>query len=279
MTQNQRAKLNQIVNHGLIIDKVQPENYVSGAFTKVPKIVLQPDGQWIKFLPADEKQNINGIETFSCASFGTLNALEILFNRQFKLKENYADRYLAIASGTTNRGNSPQTVSETLRKDSGCIDENLLPFSDDIKTFEQYQSPNPLPDNLINKGKKWLAKYVFMHEWVFQGGDNKIEKLKENLQYSPIGISVCAWDEYNGLYIKPEGYNDNHWVVGVGYKEPEYWLVLDTYPNSDGIFLKKLVWDYDFQMAKRYYIAEKKTEEKVGFWIRLLNWFRNICLK
>jgi hypothetical protein len=50
-------------NYGLIIEQPEPENYILGGLISLPKIVLQPDGQWEKFLPLPEFQNLNAIET------------------------------------------------------------------------------------------------------------------------------------------------------------------------------------------------------------------------
>lgn len=261
------------MKYGFIEDKIKDTDYILGGF-QIPVNVLQEDGSWLDYLPIRERQLKQGVETQSCVTFATLNVVEILIKRLFDKEENYSDRYLSIASETTPVGNSPSKVADTLRKVSGCINEDLLPFSEDIKTWEDYYSPKPLPENLKRKGKKWLSKYSFKYERVFRGGTlkEKQEKLKEGLFYSPLGVSVYAWAERNGMYYKPEGVRDTHYVVLVGYKQGEYWLVFDSYPASDGIFLKKLEWDFDFGMAKRYFI--EKQSVKKNWWRRFINFLK-----
>ena len=266
--------ITQIKNHGLIIDEIKIEDYVlGGATTKLPTDILQENGSWLAYLPMAERQDLS-IETYSCVSFGTLNIMEMLIKRIFGKEENFSDRYLAISSNTSPLGNSPQTVGECLRKVSGAIKEELLPFSDNIRTFEQYHSPKPLPEALINEGKKWLEKYEIKHEWVFQSGENKQEKLMEALKLSPVGVSVYAWQQDGDDYVKPAGSQDNHWTTCVGYEEGKHWIIFDSYPASEGSFLKKLVWNYDFQMAKRYYIV-KKNEEVASIWQRIIDAIKN----
>lgn len=282
MVNYQGRKLYQEINHGFIPDEIRPEDYVFGGHTKLKGEVLQQDGSWLAFLPPDERQMRFGVETMSCVSFSTLNALEILMHRFYQEIENYSDRYLAISSSTSPFGNSPHNVAETLRKESGCVDEGLLPFTEEIESFEEYHSPNPLPDDLLKKGKKWLKEFDFGHEWVFSKETylpEKQEKLKEALKCSPIGISVYAWlrDE-DGLYFKPKGVKDNHYCVLVDYEDGKYWIVLDTYPSSEGEFLKKLAWDYDFQYAKKYHIKKKKVRQGLfrRIWEAIKRFLNNI---
>jgi len=44
--------------------------------------ILQPDGQWDAFLPVDEEQRKNGVETDACTSYGTLHAIATLMNKK-----------------------------------------------------------------------------------------------------------------------------------------------------------------------------------------------------
>ena len=90
---------------------------------------------------------------------------------------NFSDRFLAIASSTTFSGNDPKRVAQTLRE-KGAIPEELLPFSDNIKTFNEYHSPNPLPSSLLKEGLKFLDKFEISYEWVTPTPENLMEELK-----------------------------------------------------------------------------------------------------
>ena len=254
-------------SYGLIIVPRDPLDYEYqlGA-SKIHKVIHRPNGQWDKDFPEGEIQRKNETETSSCVSFGTLNITEILEKVKFNSVSNYADRYLAIVSNTSPSGNDPKKVAQAFR-DKGAIPEELLPFSEDIKSQIEYLSPNPLPSEYTNEGKSWLKRYEISYEWV----KTDPKHLMEELQYSPLGISVEAWQQdENSLYYS-EGGNDNHWTVLGGYKENEYWLIYDSYSGTGGSYCKKLRWDYPFGLAMSYSLKKKETqEEKKGFWRQLL---------
>jgi len=247
------------MNYGFQPSIVTPDNYILGG-VGVPKKILNPERNWVSFLPAGEIQKRN-IETSSCTEFGTLNGIETLEKRLFGKIENYSERAVAIGSGNTENGNDPHTVCEYIRK-NGLLDDFILPFNDEIESFEQYLSPKPLTNNIEQQALKWLRCRVLKHEWVF--GQNaslreKQEKLWESLLYSPLGVSVAAWHEDDNLYVKADDEPDNHWTLLIGGKFGEYWRVNDSYLD-DGQYLKTLDWHYNFQFSKLFVINEIKRK-------------------
>jgi len=69
---------------GLQFDKIEQDHYIlGGGFIGTEELL--PDGQWDAFLPPEEIQNLNGNETQSCTSFGTLNCIEILMNKIYHI--------------------------------------------------------------------------------------------------------------------------------------------------------------------------------------------------
>ncbi|MCH8331365.1 MAG: hypothetical protein IH946_08280, partial [Bacteroidetes bacterium] len=154
-------------------------------------------------------------------------------------------------------GNTPNKVAQALRK-KGAVLEASYPFTRDIRSWEEWAKP--LTSSLLKEAEKW--GYVIKHEWV----DTDPKSLMRGLQRSPLGISVYAWRMEGNRYIKPIQARDNHFTLLVGYKENEYWLIYDSYPESDGVFFKKLAWDYNFGLAKSYSV------EKVE-----LNWWQKLC--
>ena len=259
-------------SHGFIPDVIEPDNYLLGQ-AKVPTVTLEPDGQWVDNLPEFEHQKRNGLETSNCVGYGTLNCLEILYKRQYGEEINWSDRFVGILAGTTPSGNSPHKVAESIRK-TGLVLDELLPFAENISEWDEYYSPNPMTTQYLKLGWQWLRTYEFKHEWVFRPWtrrEGKVGALMTALRYSPIGISVYAWSwEMQGdekIYMKPEGAGDNHWVVLYGYVEGKYWLKFDSYDDSK----KKLAWDYDFGMAKRFYLERGKVKKRCGWLCRLLN--------
>ncbi len=230
--------------YGLILPPIAPEDFVFGDQNIVTP-PLQPDGQWVDYLPPDEFQNMNGIETFACASFGTLNALEILLRRVDGSQIKYADRYLAKISGTQYaKGNSPQTVAEILRN-QGAIEESLWPFGPDITTFQLFYATPPAELNVT--AKQFNYSYLFNHDYV----PNDPQSMKLALTFSPIAMSVSAWTLLpNGLYAAGDGINDNHWVACYGYEDGVSWHVFDSYDSTH----KKVEWAHKPVQVKRYSI-------------------------
>jgi hypothetical protein len=256
--------------YGFIEPEIKPEDYVLGS-SPVEKTILNESGQWDNFLPIDEMQKRNGVETMSCVSFGTNNILEILAIKVLGEIWNKSDRFTAIVSGTHEGGNDPKTVIQAVKK-FGMIDEPALPFDESIKDINDYLSfgsKNKL--NLCYQlGELWIENYKLNYEWVYTTKLPLTERhirLKEALTYSPVGVAVDAWHmNEDGLHFNLNPY-PNHFCVLYGYEEGKYWKIFDTYDNTK----KKLLWDYDISFAMSYSLKriEKKVEEK--WWTKLIN--------
>ena len=258
--------------HGFIPDVIVPEDYVLGGFSKSPYDVLELDGQWDGALDYSDLQAKNGLETMNCTSYGTLNCLELLYIRKFGTKQDYSERYVGVVAETAPSGNSPKKVIDTIRKICGLLDEIRLPFGPEINTWDGYYSPNPMTQEYLMAGLNWLKGHTINYEWVFTGGENKQEKLMEAIKYSPVGASVFAWKERNGLFYKEFGESDNHWISIYGYEKDKSWKVLDSYDNT----LKKLEWNYDFGYAMRYSLTKIETESKRPWYINLWEYLKAV---
>lgn len=262
-------------NYGFQSPIISPDDYVlgSGKLGNRKKI-LNPDRDWMPYLPLGEYQS-RIIETFSCTQFATLNAIETLERRLWQINSNHAERPVAIGSENGPSGNDPHKVAEWIRK-NGLNDEKELPFDDSIMSLEQYMSPNPLTKELMENAKKWLKTRSFLHEYVFTGGSiqSKQEKLLEALLYSPVGVSVDAWQKNGNVYTKTPGSQDNHWTLLVSGEKGKPWHVFDSYYDDD--FIKELDWNYDFGIAKFYVINEVQIQ--VNWLCRIICGNNNLCL-
>lgn len=256
--------MNNQRNYGLKIDEQNPEDYVFGV-SPVPFEILQPDGDWTKFLPQKELQNLNGIEPYACVSFTILNCIEILIQQQYGEEVNYSDRFLAAVSGTKEGGNSAQIVCEFLRK-VGVVKEDLWPFGIDIYTFEKFYEP--LPPKLYELAKEFNEKWDFKHEYV----PNNNEDIQKALLCSPLGISVVAWYEKGGKYYKPEGAHDNHFTTLIKARPNEYKRVFDSYDN----FIKDYEWNTAHAVIKRFYVDKKPESIKNEPIKKNESWLRKI---
>src|SRR3990167_5913793 len=155
--------------------------------------VVRDNGDWRLYLPKFETQRKNGLETFSCTNFTTLNNLEILLEQKYGLESDFSERHNAKLSGTTKIGNSPHFAAQAVRH-YGVINEDLLPFSPDIISLYDFYAE--ISKNLLAHGYRWLAKWVFNHQWV----PTTRGAILDALRFSPLGVSVYAWVERNGIY-------------------------------------------------------------------------------
>src|SRR3990167_1059322 len=255
-------------NFGYIEPQIKEEDFILGG-GKLPDENLRPNGQWLDVLPSDESQAKRGIDVQNCTGFGWNNVIEMYIRAKFFLETNNSDRYTGISAGTYPPGNDPSTVIESIRINAGLIAEELLPFIEGM-TVDEYYSPKPLPDKYTDQGKEWLKKYYLRHEWVFDNfadEDGRKRALMESLKHSPIAIAVNAWNDENGIYVR-KGV-DTHWTASVGYKENEYWLILDSYPP----YLKKLDWNFGFRRAKRIYIGvQEEPKQKEDYLTYLIEY-------
>ncbi len=226
---------------------IEEDEWILGA-TEIEREVINPSGDWSDYLPTYEPQAVN-FETYGCTIFGGTNQIEILHKFLFGEEPNYAERYNYIIAKIRSPGASPHKVYETIRKE-GLINNELLPMT---KTYGEYLKPDPMDKGLLVKGQHWLNEYEYHHDWL----KNPTRKqLKDNLKYCPIGMSVTAWFEENGVFVD-RGARNTHWVVLFAY-EGENPLVFDSYDRK----VKKLHKDHRIAFAKRITL-KRRTEPRV----------------
>lgn len=260
---------------GFIEPQIDSTHWILGASNTPIFPTLAEDGNWEMDYPSQgELQSKRGIETFNCTGFNTLKPIQAIIHRLTGERVNYSDRWLGIIAGTKEPGNDPHKVAEAIRK-YGLIPEEMLPFSDDIQNVDEYYSfKGADKETCYRAGREWLAKYEFMHSWVFSPGQPILEQknnMKIALKNSPLGIAVYAWasnekDVYYSLGL------ESHWTSA--YSEEEYLNIFDSYEP----FKKKV--DQSLRYVKRYSVILKKKddlteEQKQGFLAqirKLLEW-------
>ena len=212
-------------NYGLILEEQTEDDFVFGAFNALDtkfagRTVLQENGDWHEYLPMNEKQ-APLFETQACVSFGTLNAIEILKKRLFLNDDNLSDRFVAKASGTNpTSGNSPKKVADTIKK-QWSVFEKEHPM-DGVTSVEEFykEIPERLKTLALGRG----AEYEFGYEIV------QPKDAREALKYSPLCMSVHAWVKGDdGVYYKPEGAQETHWVAVWAIQPNGDYLIQDTY--------------------------------------------------
>lgn len=222
-----------IRNTGLLLEeRPNIKDWRFLGYTGIDDKILQPDGQWDKYLPAYESQKKNTFDTYACVTYATLNCVETIILRKFGREENYSDRFLATISGTIcNRGNHMSRVANALIK-HGCCYEDLYPFPDEIDTCAEYYAP--IPQGVKDVAEVFRNHFDFRWEWVWGGK----EEMKEALKYSP--ITAVVW-------------GGKHLVMIYGYEEGKYWKAFDHYFNRYKVF----TWDYDFGSVMKFSLNKK----------------------
>lgn len=232
--------------------------------------VLRPDGDWRPYLPPSEEQRRNGIESSSCFVEAQQHAIATILEEQYDLfDQNFSARFNLIFSSATPSGGDPLKAAQSFR-DKGLIPDTMLPFSDDIKSWQEFNSFKGSDRGLCEKeGKEWRKSWDPKYDVVVRKEmdiDTKYTLLKQALKYSPLPFSVAQG--YDSGKPKPSGVRDIHLVELVHIDEQNCPYVWDTYgPN----FLKKLAPNYNTDFSMRWTVEKQVTTEEISIFMKILN--------
>lgn len=255
---------------GIIYTPV-PRNFVYPDITEtdyrfgsgqVSGISLRPNGDWRDYLPLGEEQRRNGVESSACFIEASQHANATLIEEQYDIKDlNFSARFNMIFTNATPFGGSPIEGAQSIRK-NGMIPESMLPFSDEIHSWSEFNSFKGGSERAcIAAGKQFLKRWQLNWDIVFTRDEKpeiKIKKLREALKFSPIPLSVPAWFERDGVYFRPEGEQDNHLVEAV-YVDDKYIYIFDTYSP----FLKKVDININPEFAMRWSVSKIPQKEPI----------------
>lgn len=215
---------------------------------------------WGMYLPTPEYQD-QYLATEACASFNTLAPVKTLEKQAFGDTQSWSDRFLAKQSGTTQSGNDPWTVAETLRK-GGVVYSTDWPYTPDLTTWDAFYANIPF-QTVVNGQVEFKGKYNFGHQYV--GADP--QSMMNALKMSPLGVGVFAWNnpDANGIYQRNGGL-DCHWTMIYDFVENEYWMVQDSYPP----YQKKLAWNFGFTDVQGYTLNKQVVQNTL--WAQAIRW-------
>jgi len=222
--------------------------------------ILNPSGQWDKYLPDSEVQRTPAYETFGCTIYGTENILQILENFHYEEKNEYSERYNYNIAGVNPPGHDPHDAAESFRL-SGVIPYDDLPMT---KTFAEYKTPRPVPAELISKGKNYALE--LKHQWLWTRSVKKEDRdvlFKHYLLRGPVAVSVTAWWEENGVFVD-RGQPNTHWVVIYGWNDLG-WKAFDSYAPHQ----KVISYDHNMECAKQYQLAAR--DPRIPLMKRIIN--------
>ena len=257
-------------NYGLVIKKKDPRDFVLGGVFSLPKVVIQPDGQWDAYLAREEAQSIP-FETYNCTGYATNAVFETLFNRLNAGIGDRSDRFLGIRAKTKPPGNDPHVVAKAA-KNNGVIAEETLPFSNlnNINEYFSFKGGEEWKCDL--EGQDFLKNYSIGYEDVWQGKISVSEKqyrIKEALIYSPLTLSIYAFKEKDGVYVS-DGNKNNDLVMAYGWTDRGI-KVLSTYAP----FKKIIAWEHNNQVCIRYHLEKQATKEEIGIFMKILQAISN----
>jgi hypothetical protein len=222
----------------------------------VAETVIEEDGDWGEWDFIYDLQS-RQFETYNCTAFNTAQSISKLMLRKFGIKFKPSPRWIGIIAGTSasKGGNDPHTVCEAIRK-YGLIPDEMLPFSDDLKTVDEYYSFKGADEKTCRaEGSKWLNKWEFKHDWVFNNCDTqsvRTVKMQLALKFCPLGTAVSAWAQNDkGQYIRFGP--DNHWTETRAFKVNNA-IIDDSYEP----FEKELAPEFSYQFVKRYVINKRE---------------------
>jgi len=257
------------MNYGLKERIADIQDYIFGA-SSIPQIPLQSDSNWEKYLPWYEPQAEN-FESNGCVVWGTQNCIETLYKRIYGIEPNYSENFTYLLTPVDpDRGSDPNDVAECIRHD-GLINNALMRVPD---TKEEFLNMDRVTGSLRAKGLNWLQQHTFLHEWVWRTKPkNYMEVLKEALKYSPLAVSVSAWNKVDGVYVS-YGDTNNHCCMLYKFDDEGYPWVFDSYDHSK----KKLSKDHNVRRAKRFYISNKKQEQVKSLMERVIELLQQLFL-
>ena len=238
--------MEELKNYGIIEATPGPDDYVQGAATKLPTIVLEPTRNWDKYLPVKEIQYQNNYDSYGCVTFSKHNVLETLIKRKYNKEINFSDVFTIIDSGTQpGVGNYLAAVAEHPRK-KGFLFESEYPWTKDMHSEETFYKP--IPQEIKDKAMKRKDEMKFGWEWVDWDGCDP-EELWNSLQYGPVQVTVQTWGRIeNGVYQRIDSKKTNHAVELFGGEYRKTFKSYDSYQKD----IKILSWDYYFGSAMRH---------------------------
>jgi len=266
-------------NYGIDLEKEDRdrklEDHIFGARSK-ECVAEIPEYERTYSLPTGEVQR--GQEDFQdCATRAPLNILEAKLNWLIRggflpkaqedfLRENgyvtkrveLSDRFVAMNSGTTRRGNSLIAPLDAIRK-QGLIPKSMLPASFSM-TWDGYHNPELITPKMRALGKEFLKHFSLNYERV-----QEYDMLKF-LERDMIITAGYAWPRpIKGEYPRVERRPNHAWV---NYKLPPFYAFDNYIDPTDGDFIKKLARNYDFWKYGYRLIIGFKTPKKKN-WLRL----------
>jgi 5-methylcytosine-specific restriction enzyme A len=251
--------------HNFIYPDIKPHHRKFGADNAGE--VIRENGDWRDYLPPEEEQNKNGVESSACYIEAQQHTIATILEEEFGLPDqNFSSRFNVLLSGGTEYGGDPLAGADSIVND-GLIAESFMPFSDDISSWSEFASWKGATERVCRAAgqlfkKRWNMKPFIVFE-INEPFYIKYDKLKSALKRSPVPMSVYPDENWLSkdptiIHTKPDGARDVHLVECVYVDEFNRPHIRDTYPP----FNKILAPYYNSDFAMRWSV--KKLAEAVA---------------
>ena len=227
--------------------------------------IINLNGDWTQFVPPNEEQRQNGVESSACFVEAQQACIAILKEYIYGIKdENYSARFNALLSGGTETGGDPVKGALSIKKD-GLIPQSMMDW-EGVNSFDDFHSWNGVDKGqCIAEGKKEASLWDKQFRIVVEKDmplKTKYELLKEELKRCPVPMSFYAWCERNGKYYKPQGVSDCHLITAIVLKvsDDNEITIRDTYYP----YIKVLEANSDFDFAMGWTIKKLSTEQQLN---------------
>lgn len=247
-------------NRGFIYARPSVTTWQYGGISGIHKVVLQENRQWTPFLPVFETQALKHGDAMDCVTRSFENGGEVFLKRTTGREYNFSDRYLAIKSGTTAKGNTFENVAQAARKFGLALEETMP--STGIVSRETYYTD--VPKEAEESAKAFKEIFELNYEFI----PDDAYTIWEALKYAPIQIGIYAYGLYkNGIY-QASSRTPNHGVLCVGGEYEKYLLIFDSYEDSSETHIgqvKKIAWNTPIWGALMPYITLKNPNMSYPF--------------
>lgn len=255
---------------------LKPQDFRFGGNIKI----IRENGDWRDYIPNPEDQLKYGIESSACFIEAQQHTIASIQEEEFGIPDqNYSSRFNMTFTDADEYGGSPISAAQSFRHD-GIIPDSMLPFSEEITSWQDFNSFKGGNKNAcIAAGKQFLKRwnlYWYIVFERFESKEAKLTKLRLALKESPVPMSVPGWYERDGIYFRPDGVRDNHLVECVHVDQEGYMYVFDTYEP----YLKKLDKDINPEFAMKWTINKIKTETvELGVLAKLFALLKSLGIK
>lgn len=255
-----------------VIEGQRDTDWLGGS---IPYEVRNPSGDWTSYLPPGEWQANHLVDTMACVTFSALNSIETQYKFLTGIHREFADRFTAKMSGTTDKGNYLYLVGDSIREHSdgsgdGLVDELEWPAPLDYTWGSYYEE---IPQFIKDKGRQFLKEWKIQYEFINFDRDSLIHHLKQApIQVVIPGHAVLAFTSTQQV----TKYFDSYKPYQKEWSEPnQFGSALKIVLTS-----KKVMSDIEVRKLYRLAFYREPDAGELGFWVgRSLSEFLTVALK